>query len=135
MALTVTTVNGGQARVVLGANGRPAHVIELGPLYLRVDLSGGFATLPFAGIGGYAITMFALPASVWPVFQQRQYRAMATQIEARGLTLEALGNPPPGEQSFPQSLPHTLRTAAARRVALGASVPSPSEGLERGIPA
>lgn len=74
MALAVTTVNGGQGRVVLGADGRPAHVIELGPLYLRLDLAG-FDTTALPGTGGYAITLTDPPASVWTVYRQRQYAA------------------------------------------------------------
>lgn len=53
MALVVTSVNGGEGRVVLGANGRPAHIIELGPVYIRLDVSDGFDTLDLPARGGY----------------------------------------------------------------------------------
>ena len=59
MALTVTTVNGGEGRVVLGANGRPAHIIELGPVYLRLDVSDGFDTVLFPA-GGLSNSSFAM---------------------------------------------------------------------------
>lgn len=60
MALTVTSVNGGLGRVVFGANGRPAHIIELGPVYIRLDVSDGFDTLDLPAGGGLVNGSFAM---------------------------------------------------------------------------
>src|SRR5687768_13097692 len=106
MAFTITTVNGGAGRVVLGADGRPAHVIELGPLYIRIDLSGGFEQVEPLARGGYGAVMIDMPPMIWATYQRRSYQALAAQWELHAPTQAALTSPdpPPGQQLFPDDV-------------------------------
>ena len=97
MALTVTSVNGGLGRVVFGANSRPAHIIELGPVYIRLDVSDGFDTLDLPAGGSLVNGSFAMMSMAMYIAgasrRRRSRRAAAYAINSVSAGGLALGVP------------------------------------------
>ena len=119
--------------MVLGANGRPAHVIEIGPLYLRLDIAG-FDQIVFPARGGYASGYVGNRSDFGPLYvnraRQSNVAAQANWDNYHAMQ-DALTTPPPTDLANQMTEPLPIR-----RTNIAPIVPSTSGagGLALGVP-